>query len=655
MKVTSSSTFTVYSKVLERLPQSVQKGFAVTFTLATDPKPEGSQGHQPVHSLTTSLGWLPALTLTNAVGVLSMAHACALARNDIPGKDLFYWLSLLLIFVPLVVRLLSPSPSRFERICLLCAAGVAFYLVALTKSPTYFSSFDEFLHWRTVDDITITRHLFSENSLLPVSSFYPGLEMVTNALSTMSGLSLFQSGVIAVGFARFVMILALFLLYERTLESDRVAGLATIVYMTNPHFLFFDSGFSYESLALPLAIFVLFALSRYNKPTEENRRMSNAAWIVLGALVITHHMTDFVLDGLFILWVITYSWQRRSFTLSSPLTKTALLGLLLSIVTVALIGKPVVQYLYTYFLSALNDLVDIITKSGGIRPLFVSYAGQPTPLWERLISASSVMIIALCLPLGLFCVWQRYRSHSLISMLSIFSLSFPLSQVFRFTDFGTEIADRASAFSFLSLACILTIFITQFWPVRLLRRKHVFILTCALSIVFMGGVIIGSGPPWEVLPGPYLVSADERSIEPQSIQAASWSYFYLGPNHRVATDRSNSLLMSTYGHQRIVDTLEDNIDVTPIFFSTQFGPEEKAIIRDGQIRYLVVDLRLSKTLPNTGFYFEAGEDLAFQRKIPLAAGALTKFNRIPQMNRVFDSGDIVIYDVEGVKNAPEKS
>ena len=654
MRLTGSNTFPLHLKVLEKLPQPVQKGLVATFTLAADPKPEDSQTQQPAPSLTVSLGWLPVLTLTDAVGVLSMAHACTLARNDLPGKELFYWLSLLLIFVPLVVRLLSPSPSRFERICLLCAAGVAFYLVALVKSPTYFSSFDEFLHWRTADDIAMTRHLFSENSLLPVSSFYPGLEMVTNAFSTMSGLSIFQSGIFVIGFARLVMILALFLFYERTLESERVAGLATILYMTNPHFLFFDAGFSYESLALPLATFVLFALSRHEKPTEENQRMSIAAWIILCALVITHHMTDFVLDGLFILWAIIYGWRHRSSIFSSRLVQTALLSLLLSISTVMLIGKPVVQYLYTYFLSALNDLGDIITKSGSIRPLFVSYAGQPTPLWERLISASSVMLIALCLPLGLLCVWQRYRSHSLISMLSIFSLSFPLSQVFRFTNFGTEIADRASAFSFLSLACILSIFITQFWPVRHLRRRHVLILTCALSIVFVGGAIIGSGPPWEILPGPYLVAADERSIEPESIQAATWSYSYLGPNHRVATDRSNRLLMSTYGHQRIVDTLEDNVDVAPIFFSTQFGPEERAIIRDGQIRYLVVDLRLSQALPNTGFYFEAGEDQAFQRKVPLAAGALTKFSTISQMNRVFDSGDIVIYDVEGVSNAPEK-
>ncbi len=59
-------------------------------------------------------------------------------------------------------------------------------------NPLYFASFDEFLHWRTADDILRTGHLFSENSMLPVGPYYPGLEIVTNALSTTSGLSTFS-------------------------------------------------------------------------------------------------------------------------------------------------------------------------------------------------------------------------------------------------------------------------------------------------------------------------------------------------------------------------------------------------------------------------------------------------------------------------------
>ncbi len=48
--------------------------------------------------------------------------------------------------------------------------------------------FDELLHYRTVDNILTTRHLFSPNSLLPVSPYYPGMETVTAVLVQLTGL-----------------------------------------------------------------------------------------------------------------------------------------------------------------------------------------------------------------------------------------------------------------------------------------------------------------------------------------------------------------------------------------------------------------------------------------------------------------------------------
>ena len=148
--------------------------------------------------------------------------------------------------------------------------------------------------------------------------------------------------------------------------------------------------------------------------------------------------------------------------------------------------------------------------------------------------------------------------------------------------------------------------------------------------------------------------ADEQSIEPEGIQAATWARSYLGSDNRMATDRTNQLLMSTYGDQRLVTSQEDNIDVTPIFFSSSLGSYEVSILRQTRVRYLVVDLRLSKALPLVGFYFEPGEPGSYQRKVPISLEALTKFSTIPKINRVFDSGDIVIYDVGELTNAPEK-
>src|SRR5204862_1717261 len=116
-------------------------------------------------------------------------------------------------FVPNLVRLLSPTSSRLERICLLCILGMCFYLVQFMISPLYFASFDGSLHWHTADDILRTRHLFSENTMLPVSPYYPGLEIVTNAISTITGLSTFCACVIVISAYILLILLSLFLLF----------------------------------------------------------------------------------------------------------------------------------------------------------------------------------------------------------------------------------------------------------------------------------------------------------------------------------------------------------------------------------------------------------------------------------------------------------
>ena len=46
---------------------------------------------------------------------------------------------------------------------------------------------------------------------------------------------------------------ALFLFLERAAGSARAAGIAIAVYACNPSFLYFDSQFGYESLALAIA------------------------------------------------------------------------------------------------------------------------------------------------------------------------------------------------------------------------------------------------------------------------------------------------------------------------------------------------------------------------------------------------------------------
>jgi hypothetical protein len=623
-----------------------------------DPEPEGlrTRGLQAI-KLIPGLRLLPLLALTNASGLLfvALAYYASVFQYGEIALEIPFIAGLLLMFVPNLLRLLFSKPSRLERICLVCMLSVYFCFVEFMISPHYFSSFDESLHMRTAYDILQSGHLFSLNSMLPVSPYYPGLEIVTDAISTISGLSIFQAGIVLIVAARILLILSLFLFYEEITHSSRMAGLMALIYMTNSHFIFFDTSFSYETLALSLAMFMFYILRRYQSVNQDHRWIIYTAWLVLIALTVTHHMTDYVFDCLLMLWTIVSLFQDSSRRVRIHLGVTTLFAIVLSVAYMYLFkGNPVLSYLSDYFIGAFKDLGQIISGTSTPRPLFANSAGQSAPIWDRLLMTASVGLTTLSLPFGWLSLWRQHRHGTLSVVFSIVSFAYPLVQVFRLTEFGIEIADRSAAFLFLANAFVLTILITHFWPTRTLNRKATSLIACTLSVIFLGSIIVATGPAYSGLAGPYEVVADGRSVEPEGIQAATWMLTYLGPDNRVGTDRINQMLINTYGDQHIVTHLSDGVDISPIFSGSQLGSSENAILQQSKIHYLVVDLRLSTGLPVDGFYFEIDEVDAFQLKQPISRAALMKFSTVPQINRLFDNGNIVIYDTGAISNASQK-
>ena len=611
-----------------------------------EPQPEGlvTRGLRVVKPNLT-LGLFPFLTLTNAAGLLLISIAYYLGQVGVYDLEFTFLLGLLLIFVPNLLRILSPTPARLERLFLLCGLGVTFYVVALMLSPLHIASFDEFLHWLTADNILRTQHLFSDNSMLPVSPYYPGLEIVTNAISSLTGLTTFEASIPLIIAARLLTVLGLFLFYEKITNSSRMASIATIVYMANPHFIFFDAQYSYETIALPLAICALYILARYENIGGGNRAVIFTSWLVLIALTFSHHMTDYVFDGLLLLWALVSFFSTTPRKRSIHLLTLAAFGVLLAVVYAFFMqGNPVWGYLSSYFDTAFKELGQIITGTSESRPLFTSTGAAPSPIWDRLLMLGSVALVAFCLPFGLLTLWRVHRKNALPMMLGIFALAYPVTQAFRFTTFGPEIADRSTPFLFLAVAYVITVLITHFWPTRMLSKRAIALVTCVISVILLGGVILDAGAGFTNFPGPYTVGADGRSITPDGIDAALWALTYLGPDNRLGTDRTDQMLMSTYGDQRIVTQLDDQIDVSPIFTSAQLDANDLALLRQGKIHYLVVDMRLSTAVPALGFYFVSDEPGANQITTPISPGALTKFNDDPLINRFFDSGNIVIYD-----------
>lgn len=623
---------------------------------------------RPSHN--AGLGLFPLLCLTNSTAFVILAIANTASRTAHPSASALMWLSLLIIFIPTALRLLSKGASRHERIGLVVLLGCSLYMVKIMHSPADFTFHDEFLHWKTANNILDSGRLFTENSILPVSPLYPGLEIIAVALSSVTGLSIVDAGNLSMGLARAAFMLALFLFYERIGGSARLGGLAAILYTANSNFVFFDAQFSYETLSLPIATTVLYAIASRDDGFERNFLSKLILTIPLIIVVaITHHLTGYVLGSFVLLWTLLSLMRKPSRWAWLPLALFTMLILGAVLGWNSLIGKTTSEYLLPVFIGGINEALSVVFGGGG-RQLFQNAAGGGSPVWERIAGIASVVGIISILPIGILQVvwspfrnrplardlvripsttlqgWQRYRNNAASLALALMVLFHPVMQVFRLTSSGWEIANRSSEFLFWAIAFILAIAVLRISALNIPKPLVAVGFAVWATILFVGGSISG-WPPWARQPGPYLVSADTRSIEPEGVGAAKWAYDHLPRESRMTADRINTLLMSVYGHQRMITHLGDELYLASVFFSPHYGPSEVALIEEARAEYLVVDLRLSEELPLVGVYFEGGEPRASDDLEPMERKSLTKFDNVENFSRIYDSGNIKIYDIGG--------
>jgi hypothetical protein len=559
--------------------------------------------------------------------------------------------------LPVGTRLISAGTSRGERVGLVAMLGIGLYVVKVCYSPTRFIFYDELLHVRTTNDLLIHDRLFGTNPLLPVSPLYPGLEVVTSALVRVTGVPMDVAGLLVIGAARLVLVLSLFFLFERATDSARVAGIAVLIYTANPNFVYWGAQYAYESLALSLAVFAVAAVA---SRTRSNLRLGGLALAALGsigAVVTTHHITSYALAAFLVLWTLVElcsalgarhgGWKRDE---RSPAIY-ALFAIIASICWLFFVASPVVDYLTRPVMSAARQVIGLIAGEEQNRQLFHSFGGQMNPLWEQVAAFAGVTLILVGLPFGLARIWRAHRHQALLVTFAIAALAYPVSLGLRFTQLGLEVSERSSDFVFIALAPVLALVIAEVWPAKRAGWFRAMVGACLVAVVFVGAQVQGWAD-WARLPGPYRVGADMRSIDSESIEAAQWARIHLGPNTRIAADRTNAVLMSSDGEQYPVTLIYDTVNVAQAILSPQWGKNEQATIQRGKIAYLVIDRRITHDLPLVGVYFEPGEPDAFRHTRPVDPAVLAKFDGIGNISRIFDSGNIVVYDVQDISSAP---
>lgn len=598
-----------------------------------------------------SWGRLPELAYVLSVGLLLIAYAFFVSRSGRPGAGLLFWPALGLMVAAVVYRLASEDATRRERLGLVVLLGMALYLVKVMYNPLALTFPDELSHLRNATEVLQSQRLFHENPALPVTALYPGLAIVTSSLANFSGLPLVTAAFIVIALARLIICLALFLLYEQVSGSARVAGLGAAFYMANSNFLYWTAQYAYESLALPLAVVALLLVARRERALDGGGR--SWAWALLAALVIvsvavTHHMTSYALTVL--LWALSLVtlWRSRRRALG-PLD-LALLSLTSVVLWLVFVAQMTVDYLSPVVRNAVASILRLIVQEEESRQLFSSPStGYVAPVWEQWAALTAVFLIALGVPFGLYHIWRARREQPFVLVLGALAIPFFPIQLLRLTSAGWETSNRASEFLFLGIAFVLALAVTVYWlPHWGGRTGRLALAACAVVLVF-GGFIAG-WPSKARLPRPYLVSAGQHQVVPQSLAVSRWMLSTLGPDNRLAADTTNAKLANGVGNQYALTGSKygvyDMMAVGPV------GTAERNIIRKTKLGYVLIDRRQVSWDGLVGPYFAYPQRSPAWELERIDPSGAEQFDRAQGVNRVLDSGDIVLYDVGVYRETP---
>ncbi|UQU68291.1 hypothetical protein COUCH_19255 [Couchioplanes caeruleus] len=599
------------------------------------------------------LGHAPAVLTISALGVLMVALAYAGGRVDTGNAPFAYWGGQVVVFTPVVVRLLSRRMAgAAESFVLVMGLALNQYLLKWMYSPDQFRFPDELQHWLATTIIVQSGQLFQPNPALPPAVHFPGLAEMGAAVTSMTGLPVTAAGVIVAGVAHLVFVAVLFSAVLRASNSPAVAGVCCATYATALHYLFFNSMFLYQTAALPFFMLAIWATRRWR--TEGGWPFLTLAVCCAGLTTVSHHVTAFALVLTLTLLAVAelvVQKPRRWSALIMPAIAAAVVALWLLTVARDVVGyleAPVEQVGRT-----ISDLVNgrdqaasttaavsvgqLVVQGTGLLGLFVLYVALVRDMIQR-----------------------HDRDTWRWAAVAGGAIFFAGNGVRFLGQNGPEIAGRLSTFTYVPISILAAIALVrgvQIIPAKDAEGHRWRAAPPAIDVIAPGGwnlysrVAAGSAmitllmigaraggwpPLGSILPGPYLAGGFERSVDAYGVDAADWEHRALGPGNRVGGDVTSVSLASTYGRQDPVR------EVGPLYYADQWGLEQDRMVADLAIEYLVVDRRLSEQLPEGEAYFENDPNAGSITR-PLTAAQISKFDSLTEVDRLYDNGTVRVY------------
>ena len=229
-----------------------------------------------------------------AVGAALVIWAYHIAPTaTVQSYDPIFWAGMLLAYLAVAWRAVSGRYAVFWLGLLGLFTLLPKFWMSL-GGPYYF---DEISQFDLLRNIISAGRLFQHTPLLPIGTFYPGLESATAAIHWLTGLSPWGSALTLIAVIHCLFTVQVYYIARALSVPHRWAAIAGLVYAANPSYVYGDAIFGYETLAvlLMLTIVRLYveALAAERSGTRTWRQTLSTALLIAVisfGLVVTHHL-----------------------------------------------------------------------------------------------------------------------------------------------------------------------------------------------------------------------------------------------------------------------------------------------------------------------------------------------------------------------------
>lgn len=583
------------------------------------------------------------LALLLGIGVLAQAYM--VPPNSTLAYGLF-WLGLGTCFGAAVLVGLSPGARPGHQLLALAGLGAAMYVPTFLRSPRYPIFQDELFH---VQSLQLMHDLGTTH--IPVTNFnipgdYPGMELVGLVVEASTGLS--YTAVIRIlplAFHTLIPVMAYLALRACGL-SPALTFFGALVYLSNWGYYWFHSTFSYESLGI--VFFLLVALLAMRLVDDRRRDAVATVGLLLigvGATVVTHHVSGLMSALVLVLLTTSVTLVRRR---KSPLFDVAGFAIVVWLGWLLFQTNGTLDYLLGNFQDRVTNIMALMRgEHGQAREL---YWNTPVPLPEQIITYLYPLIVFGLICTGLYRqaseLWNGWRTNRRLAIsparlaLLVFGPLVWLATAPMVLTRSADVVYRSWAFIFVGVALYSAIGFSR-WLDRPTSGLAAATPYLAVGLLLAGALILSDNHAGRFRTTELHSSDGPEAITDDLVSSARWLEANSGRFHGVVGDAFSSVAFAVFGLQRtdLWFTWLSFYTDDPVYAQTQ-------IDRVGG-EFVVVDLRDARYLPRYNYYFNYAEFFEPQlasslgKTIPLQD--LTKFDKMPRLRRVYDNGDIVVY------------